>query len=131
MSFFPALMPGLCCQHRRSSRVASKLWEKLKPLMNFFNNFFISLFLAVLGLCCCAIFFFSSCGEQGLLSSCGVWASHWGGFSCCRARALGARASVAVVRGLRSCSSRGSRAQAQELWQHGLSCSVAGGIFPA
>ena len=26
---------------------------------------------------------FSSCGEQGLLSSCGVRASHCGGFSCC------------------------------------------------
>ena len=25
---------------------------------------------------------FSSCGEWGLLSSCGVWASHCGGFSC-------------------------------------------------
>ena len=26
---------------------------------------------------------FSSCGELGLLSSCGVRASHCGGFSCC------------------------------------------------
>ena len=25
---------------------------------------------------------FPSCGEWGLLSSCGVWASHCGGFSC-------------------------------------------------
>ena len=25
----------------------------------------------------------SSLGEQGLLSSCGMWASHCGGFSCC------------------------------------------------
>ena len=33
-------------------------------------------------------------------------ASHCGGFSCCRARALGARASVAVARGLSSCGSR-------------------------
>ena len=31
---------------------------------------------------------FSSCGEQGLLSSCGAWASHCGGFSCCGARIL-------------------------------------------
>lgn len=30
----------------------------------------------------------SGCGEQGLLSSCGVWISHWDGFSCYRARAL-------------------------------------------
>ena len=41
-------------------------------------NIFIYLFLAVLGLCCCAQAF----------SSCGVRASHCGGFSCWRA-ALG------------------------------------------
>ena len=33
-------------------------------------------------------FSFSSCGEQGLLSSCSVWASLCCGFSCCRAQAL-------------------------------------------
>ena len=43
---------------------------------------------------------FSSCGERGLLSSCGVQASRCGGFSCCRARALGPMGSVVVVRGL-------------------------------
>ena len=32
--------------------------------------------------------------------SCGEWASHCGGFSCCGARALGSRASVVVARGL-------------------------------
>ena len=32
---------------------------------------------------------FSRCGEQGLLSSYGVEASHCSGFSCCRAWALG------------------------------------------
>ena len=32
---------------------------------------------------------FSSCSEQGLLSSCNAWASHSGGFSCCGAQALG------------------------------------------
>ena len=37
------------------------------------------LFLVALGLGCCAQAF-SSCGEQGLLSSCGAWASHCGGF---------------------------------------------------
>ena len=30
--------------------------------------------------------FFSSCGEQGLLSSFGVQASHWDAFSCCGAK---------------------------------------------
>ena len=43
--------------------------------------------LALLGLSCAG--FFSSCSEQGLLSSCSVMASHCGGFSCCRAWALG------------------------------------------
>ena len=32
---------------------------------------------------------FSSCGEQGLLSSCDVQDSHCSGFSCCRAWAVG------------------------------------------
>ena len=31
---------------------------------------------------------FSTCGEQGLLSSRHTWASHCSGFSCCRAWAL-------------------------------------------
>ena len=35
---------------------------------------FIYLFLVVLGLCCYT-WLFSSCSEQGLLPSCGVWAS--------------------------------------------------------
>ena len=51
---------------------------------------------------------FSSCSEQGLLSSCGVRASHFDGFSCCRAQALGTWASVVV---------------------HGLSYSIACEIF--
>ena len=56
------------------------------------NYLFIYLFLAALGLHCC------------------VQASHWGGFSCCRAQALGCTGSVGVA--------------------HDLSCSVARGIFP-
>ena len=61
-------------------------------VLGFFINLFIYLFLAALGL------------------RCGVWPSHCGGFSCCGARALGARASLVVA--------------------HGLSCSMACGIFP-
>ena len=37
---------------------------------------------------------------------CGARASHCGGFSCCGAWALGARASVVVACGLISCGSR-------------------------
>ena len=43
---------------------------------------------------------FSSCGEQGQLSSCGAQASHCSGFCCCWARTLGHSASVAGVPGL-------------------------------
>ena len=35
-----------------------------------------------------------------LLSTCGVWASHCSGFSCCGAQALGTQASVVVAHGL-------------------------------
>ena len=59
----------------------------LQVLLFFFFNLFIHLFLAVLGLCC------------------SVWASHWGGFSCCRAWALGVRASIVVARGFQSAGS--------------------------
>ena len=64
----------------------------------------INLFLAALGLRCCAQAF-SSCGGGGysLLRCAG---SHCGGLSCCGARALGARASVVVARGLSSCGTR-------------------------
>ena len=71
-----------------------------------FIYLFVYLFLAVLGLCCCAQAF-SSCGERGATLRCGARASHYRGFSCCGARALGAWASVVVVCGL---SSYGSRA---------------------
>ena len=54
---------------------------------------------------------FSSCGKQGLLPSCSVWASHYSGFSCCRVQSLGQRASVVVVRELESTGS---------LWRKGL-----------
>ena len=67
---------------------------------------FIYLFLAVLGICQCTNF--SSCGEQGLLSSCGPWAFHCSGFSCCGA--WGPETGSAVV-------------------TQGLSCLSACGIF--
>ena len=49
--------------------------------------FLIYLFLAMLGLHCC-LRAISSFREQGLLSSCGAQASHFGGFSHCRTQAL-------------------------------------------
>ena len=38
--------------------------------------------------------------RAGAALRCGAWASHCGGFSCCRAQALGTRASVVVACGL-------------------------------
>ena len=49
---------------------------------------------------------FSRCSEQGLVSSRGVRASRCSGFSCCRAQALGAWASVTAASGLSSCGSQ-------------------------
>ena len=40
---------------------------------------------------------------MGATLCCGARAAHCGGFSCCRARALGVQASVVVARGLSSC----------------------------
>ena len=60
--------------------------------------------LAALGLHCCA-WAFLWLWRVGATLRCGAWASHCSGFSCCRAWALGARASVVVVHGLSSCGS--------------------------
>lgn len=51
-------------------------------LLKFFFFFKISLFLSLLGLCCCE-WAFSSFRERGLSSSCGAGTSQCGGFSCC------------------------------------------------
>lgn len=72
----------------------------------FFSVFLFILFWALLGLHCCTRAF-SGCGKQ---------TSHCGGFSCCRAQALGHRVSGVA------CS--GSAVAA-----HRLSCLTACGIF--
>ena len=68
------------------------------------NHFFFCFVLAALGLRCYGRAF-SSCSEQALLFIAVPRASHYSGFSCCRAWALGARASVVVARRLISCGS--------------------------
>ena len=60
--------------------------------------------MAALGLCCYTRAF-SSCSERGATLRCGARAPHCSGFSCCRAWALGARASAVVACGLSSCGS--------------------------
>ena len=57
---------------------------------------YLFLFMAVLGLHCCASTF-SSCSEQGLLSSCREMSFHCSDFSCFRTWALGVWASVTAV----------------------------------
>ena len=80
----------------------------------YFFILFIYLFLAALGLHCCAQAF-SSCGKQGPLFAVvhGLHPWRWlflhlhgGGFSYCRAQALGAWASIVVAHGLSSCGSQ-------------------------
>ena len=58
--------------------------------------------------------------RAGATLCCSVRASQCGGFSCCGARALGARASVVVACRLQQSWLAGSRAQAQQLWCRGL-----------
>ena len=69
--------------------------------------------MVALGLPCCAQTFFCCC-EQGLLFI-AVKTSHCGGFS---------------VHRLQELQLVGSRAQAQQLWSTGFSCSIACGTFP-
>ena len=76
----------------------------------------------MLGLHCCTGFC-SSWSKQGLLSSCGAQASHCGVFSCCGAQTLG----CAVFS---SCGSWVLEHWLSSTCVHGLSCSVARGIFP-
>ena len=65
------------------------------------------------------LFFFFGCAGSSLLRAgflylqragatlcCGAWASHCSGFSCCRAQALGAQASVVAAHRLCSCGTR-------------------------
>ena len=76
-----------------------------KQPTDFFKNFyFIYLFLAALGLRCCARAF-SSWGKWGLLFV-AVRGLLIAVASRCRVRAVGTRTSIAVARGLSSCGSR-------------------------
>ena len=76
----------------------------LTSLFFFFFSFY-SYYLFIFG---CAgsswlLELFSSCIERGLLSSCGVRASHCGHFSCCGVQALGRVGFSSCAHGLRTC----------------------------
>ena len=95
--------------------------------IEFFFNRFIYLFLAALGLHCCA-WAFSSCGERGLLFIvvrgllivvASLVAEHR--LQACRLQQLWHAGSVVVARGLWSAGSA--------VVVHELSCSAARGIF--
>ena len=58
-----------------------------------------------MGLCCCTRAFLWL-WRAGATLRCSARASHCSGFSCCGARALGARGSVVVAHGLSSCGSQ-------------------------
>ena len=80
--------------------------------------FFINLFLAVLGLCCCVGFtLVLASGVYSLVVVCRLLIVA-GGFSCCGSWGLGKQA-WQLWRGLSSCSMR-----AQELWHTGLGVVV-------
>ena len=70
---------------------------------NVCTSLFIYLLLAAL--VCCFVQALSGCSQWGLLC-CIARAPHYGGFSCCRARVLGAQALEAAAHGLSSCGSR-------------------------
>ena len=78
----PSLLPPLlfpCGQSLLTSHDEPSIWGFLS------FNFYVGIceFLTLLALCSCAWAF--SCGKQGLLSNCSVWASHCGDLSHCRA----------------------------------------------
>ena len=62
----------------------------------------------------------SSCPKRELLSSCGAWASHCGGSSCCGAQALGHAGFSNCGVWARQLQFSGSKAQAQWLWRTSL-----------
>ena len=61
---------------------------------------------------------------------CGTRAPHGGGFSHCRAWALGPGSSAAAARGFISHGSWVLEHAGFSSWAHGLGCSLARGIFP-
>ena len=98
---FSVYMPRSGIAGSYSSSVFSGIF-----LVLFFKNFYLFFFGCARSLLLWELF--SSCIEQGLLSSWGAQASHCSGFSRCKAWAVGAQASAVLAWGLGSC-----RTQAQ------------------
>ena len=71
---------------------------------------------------------FFSCSEWGQLSSCGAWASHWGGPHIAEHDLRGIQALAVSACGLSSCSSRALEHRVNSCGA-GFSCFVAHGIL--
>ena len=96
------------------------LLSSVRDRGDFFFNNVVCLFVYIYG-CIGSLLLragFLQLPQAGATLHCGARTSHYSGFSCCGARALGAQASVVVARGLQSAGS--------VVVAHGLSCSTAG-----
>ena len=101
----PGVLRFMESQRVRHDWATDLIWSDLSAIKKIIIYY---LFLAALGLCCCAQAF-SSCSKQGLLSNCGVWASHCRGFSWCEAQTLGCFSSCgsqAPEHGLSNCGAQ-------------------------
>ena len=87
--FFSVILLGVRVLWAQSLVLKLNTWACSVSLSFFFspNNY---VYLFIWGCAGSSVLheLFSGCGEQGLLPSYGARASHCGGFSCCRARAL-------------------------------------------
>ena len=91
-------LPSHLGHHRALNRVPCAIEQVLISCLFFFNLFILFiLFLAALGLCCCARAFLQLRQAWATLC-CSSRASHCGGFSCCGARALEPRLSSCGAR---------------------------------
>ena len=103
---------------------AYKFWRHSSDQSSDYITFFESIHVFHFGSAGSSLLWglFSSCGNQGLLPSCGVWASHCQGFSCCGARPLGHS-------GFRSCGSQALKHRLN-IVAHGLSRPAINKISP-
>ena len=79
-------------------------------------NFYFLFFGCIGSLLLCAGFL--QLWWVGATLRCSAWASHWGGFSCCRAWALGLWASIVVSHGLSICGSQALECRGLVAMQH-------------
>ena len=88
----PCSLPGpLVLTHADGYYGAWAEWAVSVSVLPLTVSSFLLIYLFIFGCAWSSLLLrlFSSCGEQKLLSSCSTRASHFYGFSCCRAWALG------------------------------------------